>query len=122
MISLHHLFADLLRQRQDDAVGLHRCASIWYEENGMEIDAFHHAAAADDIDRAELAGIVLTTTLDSRRTLWVMYASAHSMTGELTAVEPKLQAAESALHNAPDNKWRNLIGHIAAIRALLVAR
>jgi LuxR family maltose regulon positive regulatory protein len=52
----------------------------------------------------------------------VMYASALSMTGQLSGVEPKLQAAEAALHGAePDDKTRNLVGHIAAIRALLAA-
>src|SRR5436305_2260255 len=61
----HQLFADLLRQRlhqrsassTGDEVGgvseLHRRASQWYEDNGLEIEAFHHAAAAHDIERAE---------------------------------------------------------------------
>ena len=61
----HHLFAELLRQRlhQSDAsptgeeggsvAELHRRASQWYEDNGLEIEAFHHAAAANDIERAE---------------------------------------------------------------------
>src|SRR2546425_12733596 len=54
----HQLFADLLRQRlhqrsassTGDEVGdvteLHRRASQWYEDNGLEIEAFHHAANA----------------------------------------------------------------------------
>ena len=51
-----------------------------------------------------------------------MYASALSMTGQTTGVEQKLQAAEAALQDTePDNKTRNLIGHIAAIRALVAA-
>ena len=61
----HHLFADLLRQRlQQSAISsidsvrldipeLHRRASQWYEDNGLEIEAFHHAAAANDVERAE---------------------------------------------------------------------
>jgi LuxR family maltose regulon positive regulatory protein len=57
----HHLFAELLRQRllqgaassTGDVDDLHRRASQWYEENGLEIDAFQHAAAADDVERAE---------------------------------------------------------------------
>src|SRR5438477_572331 len=61
----HQLFADLLRQRlhqrsassPEDEVGdvteLHIHASVWYEDNGVEIEAFHHAAAADEVDRAE---------------------------------------------------------------------
>src|SRR6202043_465179 len=48
----HHLFADLLRQRLQqssasstgDEVGdvteLHSRASVWYEDNGLEIEAF----------------------------------------------------------------------------------
>ena len=31
----------------------HSRASQWYEDNGLEIEAFHHAAAANDIERAE---------------------------------------------------------------------
>jgi LuxR family transcriptional regulator, maltose regulon positive regulatory protein len=52
----HHLFADLLRQRlasAHDATGLHRRASQWYEEHGLAIEAFQHAAAANDVERAE---------------------------------------------------------------------
>jgi LuxR family maltose regulon positive regulatory protein len=63
-----------------------------------------------------------TAVLDARPSLWVTYASALSVAGQNTRVEPKLQAAEAALSGAePDNKTRNLIGHIAAIRALLAA-
>jgi LuxR family maltose regulon positive regulatory protein len=55
-----------------------------------------------------------------------MYASALSMSGRMSEVEEKLQAAEAALQRVtqnqePDAKTRNLIGHIAAIRALLAA-
>ena len=32
---------------------LHRRASVWYEDHGLEIEAFHHAAAAHDVERAE---------------------------------------------------------------------
>ncbi len=147
----HHLFAGFLRQRllhsagsgEGGVVELHRRASRWYEDKGLEIEAFHHAVAANDIERAarlvEGKGIPLhfrgavipvlnwleslpAAVLDARPALWVMYASALSMAGQLTAVEPKLQAAEAALHDAePNDKTRNLIGHIAAIRALLAA-
>jgi len=49
----HHLFADLLRQRllqssnssKEDVTELHRRASQWCEDHGLEIEAFHHAAA-----------------------------------------------------------------------------
>jgi LuxR family transcriptional regulator, maltose regulon positive regulatory protein len=149
----HHLFADLLRQRLyqsitslpgDEKKGVaeyHVRASVWYENNGLEIEAFHHAAAANDIDRAErlmegggmplpFRGVVTPVLhwleslpkalLDARPSLWVMYASALSMICPPTGVEEKLQAAESTLQGLElDEMTRNLIGHIAAIRAFL---
>jgi len=149
----HHLFTELLRQRlsqsafsgnkEGGVAEYHIRASQWYEDNDLEIEAFQHAAASNDIERAArlvegkgmplqfrgaLAPVLIwlaslsTTVLDARPSLWVMYASALSMTGQLTGVEPKLQAAEAVLQGAElDDKTRNLIGHIAAIRALLAA-
>ena len=134
----HHLFAELLRQRlqqrlqprplpdlasspgDDGPVGaeLHCRASQWYEANGMQIEAFRHAAAAHDIERAErlikaggiplhLLGAVTAiidwldslpkTALDSRPWLWVRSATSMLMAGQTTGVEEKLQAAEAAL-------------------------
>src|SRR6266536_3170409 len=150
----HHLFADLLRQRlhqstasstgdERDAVAeLHRRASQWYEDNSLAIEAFHHAVAANDAERAErliegkgmplqFRGAMIsvlnwleslpTTILDARPSLWVTYASALTMTGQpISSVEEKLQAAEAALQEAePDDKTRDLVGHIAAIRAMM---
>lgn len=148
----HHLFADLLRQRllqnlapnSDDGLAeLHQRASAWYEDNGWDIEAFHHAVAADDIENAsrlllgdwmplQFRGAVApvlnwlaslpTSVLDERPLLWVMYASALSMTGQTTGLESKLQAAEAAVQDVELNaEIRNVIGHVAAIRALLAA-
>ncbi len=151
----HHLFADLLRQRLHQnppalarstgecVAELHRRASLWYEANGLELEAFQHAAAAHDLDRAErliegggmplhFRGAVTPvlhwleslpkTVLDARPSLWVTYASALSIAGQNSRVEETLQAAEAALPDGePDEQTRNLIGHIAAIRALLAA-
>jgi LuxR family maltose regulon positive regulatory protein len=150
----HHLFADLLRQRlhqstasstgdeRDGVAELHSRASQWYEDHSLAIEAFHHAAAANDVERAErliegkgmplqFRGAMIpvlnwleslpTTILDARPSLWVTYASALTMTGQpISNVEEKLQAAEAALQEAePDDKTRDLVGHIAAIRAML---
>ncbi|AJY73548.1 LuxR C-terminal-related transcriptional regulator [Paenibacillus beijingensis] len=149
----HHLFADLLRKRLRRSIAsnigdnervvaeLHIRASIWYEDNGFAIEAFHHAAAAKDIQRTarllEGEGMPLlfrgavapvmnwldslpVEELDARPSLWVLYASALLMAGQMTGVEPKLQAAEKALEGAGlDDKIQDLIGHIAAIRATL---
>jgi LuxR family transcriptional regulator, maltose regulon positive regulatory protein len=149
----HHLFAELLRQRLHqsaassmgdevrDVAELHIRASRWYEDNGWEIEAFQHAASANDVERAarlvEGEGMPLifrgavapvltwleslpTRELDARPSLWVMYASSLLFVSQTTGVEEKLQAAEAALQGAaPDEKSRDLIGHIAAIRATL---
>jgi LuxR family maltose regulon positive regulatory protein len=153
----HHLFADLLRQRLPhsiastiaDAEGriqeLHIRASQWYEENGLQLEAFQHAAAANDIERAErLAqgkGIPLhfsggatpilnwleslpKTVLDARPSLWWRHASLLLINGQTAGVAEKLQAAESALADKlqgaePDEATRNLMGQIAAAKATL---
>src|SRR5579885_2875005 len=61
----HHLFADLLRLRLHQSISsspalaqsqvneLHLHASAWYEDQGLTMEAFHHAAAANDVERAE---------------------------------------------------------------------
>ncbi|WP_440118537.1 LuxR C-terminal-related transcriptional regulator [Paenibacillus sp. QZ-Y1] len=150
----HHLFADLLRkkvQQNPELAGatesdiiiaeIHQRASIWYEDNQLELEAFHHAVAAGDINRATylmegngmpllFRGAVVPALhwLDSisieemneRPSLWVMYVSALLMSGHMADVEPKLQAAEQALQNREkDQIDPDLIGHMASIRATL---
>ncbi len=150
----HHLFADLLRQRLEqsataspgdtrdegrEVAELHRRASVWYQDHGLEIEAFQHAAAANDIERATrliegngmplpFRGVVApvlnwlqslpTAVLDAWPVLWTTYASVLLVTGHVTGAEEKLQAAEAALEGAePDDETRDLIGRIASIRA-----
>ncbi len=147
----HHLFGDLLRQRlgQDLPAGavaeLHIRASQWYEDQGLEIEAFHHAVAANDVARAERLmegkGIPLhsrsavnaivawlaslpKSVLDARPLLWVRSATMALTVGQTAGVEEKLQAAEAALavaleNGAPDAQTRDLIGQIACARATL---
>jgi LuxR family maltose regulon positive regulatory protein len=147
----HHLFAELLRQRLGqrhspvEITEYHRRASQWYEDHHLEIEAFQHAAAAKDIDRAErlieskgmplhfrgVATMILdwlaslpTSVLDARPFLWVRFAGLTLNIGQNSGVEAKLQAAEAAMAAAlrgaePDNKTRDLIGQIAAARAIL---
>lgn len=149
----HHLFADLLRQRLRQSIAspsgneertvaeLHIRASVWCEDNGLELEAFHHAAAAQDIRRAarllegkgmpllfrgavkpvtNWLGSLRSEELDAMPSLWVMYASALLMAGQMTGIEQKLRAAEQALQGAgQDDKTRDLVGHIAAIRATM---
>ncbi len=148
----HHLFADLLRQRlqlsppsggkEGGIAALHIRASQWYEGNGLELEAFHHAAIANDIERAirliEGEGLPLyfrgeaipvrhwleslpKAEFQTRPALWVTYASVLTLTGRLHGnIEEILQAAETALQDAaPDDKTNDLRGQIAANRAML---
>lgn len=149
----HHLFADLLRQRLhqgsisstgDERYGvdeLHKRASQWYEDNGLKVEAFHHAVAANDIERTarlvqskgiplHFRGVVTAIVgwleslpaevLNARPQLWWTYASMLLVSGQSTGVEEKLQAAEDALQGTePDDKTRSIVGQIAAARATL---
>ncbi len=147
----HHLFGDLLRQRlgqslaSGDIAGYHIRASQWYEDNGLEVEAFHHATAANDVARAERLmegkGIPLhfrgavnailawlaslpKSVLDARPLLWVRSATMALTAGQTAGVEEKLRSAEAAIANAlqnadPDPRARDLIGQIACARATL---
>jgi LuxR family maltose regulon positive regulatory protein len=49
----HHLFADLLRHRlqqayPDQVAGLHQRAALWYRERGLLAEAIHHALQAKE--------------------------------------------------------------------------
>ncbi len=145
----HHLFAELLRQRLAasgaDATSrineLHARASQWYEANGFDLDAFRHAAAAHDIERADdlidkkaiplhFRGAVMVildwlaslppAVMDARPILWWRYAALLLVTGQTTGVEAKLRAAEAGLPgSAIDNPPGRAAGIIAAARAVL---
>ena len=81
----------------------HLRASEWLEANGLEIEAFEHAAAGHDVERAERLiegqgmplyfrgalvpilrwlGSLPTTVLDARPSLWVTYAQALLSSGQ----------------------------------------
>jgi len=153
----HRLFAELLRQRLQQrlaadkagvgtgAAALHIRASQWYEDHGLPIEAFHHAAAAADIDRAErlansrempshFRGAVMAildwlaslpeNVLDARPSLRVLTATMSLVAGRTTGVEEALLAAEQALERGSkgvtlDEAIHDLIGRIAAARATL---
>ena len=147
----HHLFADLLRQRLQQSITesslneLHIRASQWLEDHGLAIEAFRHAAAANDIDRAErLAGgkgiplhfsggvtpilewleSLPTGVLNARPSLWWRHAALLLINGQTIGVGEKLQAAETALADIlkgaePDDETRNLIGQIASAKSTL---
>ncbi len=153
----HHLFADLLRQRLhqrtdssavdegSDVAALHNRASQWFEDHDLVIEAFQHAAAANNVERAERLieskgmplhsrGVVTTildwlaslptAVLDARPLLRVRSATLSLVIGQTIGIEEKLHAAEAVLAAdqqgaEPDDKTRDLIGQIAAARATL---
>jgi LuxR family maltose regulon positive regulatory protein len=120
---------------------MHQRASQWYEDNGLEVEAFRHAVAAGDVARAahlvEDRGIPLhyrdavapvlnwlaslpKPVLAARPSLWATHASLLLVIGQTAGVEEKLQAAEAALPmGEPDDKTRFQIGQIAAARSVL---
>jgi LuxR family maltose regulon positive regulatory protein len=148
----HHLFGDLLRRQLQQSFSpggiakLHILASEWYENNDLVLESFHHAAEANDIERAErlmesekmpihLRGTATAildwleslpkSLLDAKPMLWWKQAAMLLVIGENSGVEQKLQAAEAAIastsipRSAQDEITRDLIGKIAAARANL---
>ncbi len=146
----HHLFGDLLRKRLGQTLTtsgiaeLHIHASEWYENNDLMLEAFRHAAAANDIERAVrlmeskempvhlrgTASAILSwleslpkTLLDARPALWWKQAAMLLIIGQPEGVEEKLQAIEAVLASTGlpgaemNESSRDLIGKIAAARA-----
>lgn len=146
----HHLFGELLRQRLQHASldgsqvklsHLHLRASQWYEDQKLGTDAFQHACAAGDLDRAErlvLGGIIplhfrsaVDLVLDwmaalpvhvlhSKPMLCAMYASFLLVRGQTSGVEEKIEVAEQALQHVPEGPFRqNMLGQLCAMRSTL---
>lgn len=145
----HHLFAELLEQRlqrSEDIAEYHIRASEWYENNNLILEAFRHAAAANDIKRAirlmesnkmplHLRGAAITildwletlpdATRNARPVLWWKQASLMLTIGQTMGVEKILQKTESVLTAVTmpnvefDATTRDLIGRIAVTRASL---
>lgn len=143
----HHLFGDLLQKRLHesphiDVKMLHSRASTWYEDNGLEMEAFQHATAADDIECVERLieghgtplylrggfapimrwfGSLPQAVFDEKPSLLVTYAVASTVTGQrVDHIKDRLHAAEIALQDDPhDARKRELLGQIAAVRAML---
>ncbi len=150
----HHLFGDLLRKRLKQSFtteGINTLqiqASEWYENNGMILEAFKHAVAAKDVNRANrlmedkkmplhLPGVptiilnwlesLPTSVLNANPALWWKQAAMMLSNYQMIGVEEKLQATEAALAlkippNTEMDEWsRNLVGKIAVARAELAA-
>lgn len=142
----HHLFAELLRKRLQQqspevARQRHLAASHWFLQDGLEIEAFEHAAAAEDYELAlriigsgimplQFRGGVfpimswLATlppdVLNRYPELWVNWASSLLVVGRVDGVADKADAAERALQQLPAGSYDpEILGRIASIRATL---
>ena len=150
----HHLFVDVLRFRLQQDRGeavplLHQRASRWYEEHGEVEDSVRHALDAQDFTRAtHLMEAALPAIRRNRQdavlmgwlralpgeavqrspVLSVFYGWMLMMTGDLDAVEARLDDATSVLVAAPDevrahwaetDELRSLPATIAVYRASL---
>jgi LuxR family maltose regulon positive regulatory protein len=146
----HHLFADMLRARlrseEPDLVPvLHRRASDWYERHDLAEDAVRHALAARDFDHAahliELAlpamrrhrqdamllgwlAVLPDEVVRRSAVLSVFYGWMLMVSGDLEAVEDRLDDAERALAagstpGADNEELRTLPMTLAIYRASL---
>jgi LuxR family maltose regulon positive regulatory protein len=124
----HHLFADLLRARlqqahPDELPALHRRAAAWYRRNKLAAEAVGHALSADDLESAAdlieesademlwmrgevatLRGWLETLPEDlvgNRPGLCLVHAWALFLGAEFEAVEARVQDAEAALARLP---------------------
>jgi len=138
----HHLFADFLRQRlretePDRIPELHRRASQWYQNEGLVDEAIQYALSAEDFDGAiRLVGQVAADLLVRREpykllklihqlppdrcqdypVLCICHAWALVFLGQLEAVEPVLQIAETNQSNA---SGLPIHGYVTTVRAWL---
>ncbi|MCB0012079.1 MAG: NACHT domain-containing protein [Anaerolineales bacterium] len=93
----HHLFADVLqahlrREQPDTVPGLHRRASIWYEQNKAQPDAVRHALLAQDFARAaDLIELTWPPIFNGiRPALWLNWINA--LPDEIIQIRPVLSA------------------------------
>jgi LuxR family transcriptional regulator, maltose regulon positive regulatory protein len=141
----HHLFADVLRHRLRQSSPeiipqLHRCASGWYEKNGLTGQAIDHALKAEDPDLA--ARLIQSVSRDTltrgearlvRRwldslppnilnaSMRMLLAGGWSqlLTGPVDDVERWITAAERARSIDPDVDEEDFLGEVAALKALV---
>ena len=119
----HHLFADvlharLLAEQPEQVPDLHQRASIWFAAHGLVVDAVRHALAAEDFDRAaylmeEALPEMRRARQDGLLLMWmrslpepvvrrspvlsIVTGWSLMMSGDLDAVESRLDDAEAAL-------------------------
>ncbi|MBV9707924.1 MAG: hypothetical protein JO125_11020 [Chloroflexi bacterium] len=142
----HHLFAEVLRnflQRTESELlpELHRRASVWYQQQGLVVEAVQHALAAPDLERAadliEQDGLTVSgwgkvhtvlgwlallpdALMHARPRLCTTHAFMLAITYQLQAAKARLQDAELGLEfDAPAQQVRTIQGQVATLRAFI---
>jgi LuxR family maltose regulon positive regulatory protein len=139
----HHLFADLLRSRLSQAMpalvpDLHQRASSWYEEQGLILDAVHHAILASDLERTSrlleehrhslaLHGQARTVLallhafpdelIQRHPRLWFSQALLLMLTGQLPEALMRLQAAS---HIVAGSEAQIFLHQVASLQAYIL--
>ena len=143
----HHLFADLLRSRLSPTMSalvpeLHRRASRWYEEQGLILDAVHHAVLASDLARVSrlleehrhsltLGGQARTVLawlqalpderIQQHPSLCFSQALLLMLTGQLPEALGRLQVVEQvASHLTAGSEAQDLRYQVAALQAYIL--
>ena len=143
----HHLFAEALRNRLHQTEPgllpeLHSRARVWYEQQGLLVEAVQHALAAPDLERAanliEQHGLVVSdwgqvytvlgwlkslpeVLMHTRPRLCTIYACMLVVTHQLEEAQARLQDAERSLEsNTPVEQARTIQGQIALVRGNII--
>jgi len=138
----HHLFADMLRRRLQQAEPLlvpelHERASLWYERHDLPLEAVQHALAASDFGRAAdliepialsvayqgqiytvlgWLGVLPEALMHTRPFLCVYYARLLMFTNQLETAEELLQQAERRIQELPAEQTQTLLGWVLSTR------
>ncbi len=117
----HHLFADVLRSRQQQASTsatdgvetageLHRRASIWFEQEGLIDEALRHALSAPDIERAAALVEQNSQTALQRSEIFLVRTWLDLLPAALVQTRPRLILARGWVlvftgHSQEANRW-----------------
>jgi LuxR family maltose regulon positive regulatory protein len=145
----HHLFADLLRARLQQIIGiqavnrLHLRAAEWYEQNGMTLEAIYHASITSNnewverlieknymemVNRGEFSSVRFWTGKLSKELVYkrpwlcIYEALSHSWFGELDEADVLLGEAEKHIQSeATASDTQPKLGYLSYTKSRVTA-
>jgi LuxR family maltose regulon positive regulatory protein len=145
----HHLFADLLRARLQQSIGiqavnlLHLRAAKWYEQNGMTLEAVYHASITSNnewverlieknymemVNRGEFSSVRFWTGKLSKELVYkrpwlcIYEALSHSWFGELDEADVLLGEAEKHIQSdATASDTQSKLGFLSYTKSRVIA-